>query len=357
MSHEIDEPLDVDETEELEDHERDSDIYEISFYPADITLKGYVDKYDSSQLIIPDFQRQYIWDQVRASKLIESFLLGLPVPGVFLYKERASNKLKIIDGQQRIMTIVQYYKQLFGEKAFRLKNVADRWDGKLYNELTESDRFQLDDSVLRAIIVQQLRPEDDSSIYHVFERLNTGGINLNPMEIRKCVYSGVLMDMLVDLNSLPEWRTLVGRAKEDKRMRDVEWILRVLSFHEHADEYEKPMKKFLNRYLIKGYRLSPLDQEQKVRATTKLFRETCSYILSELGEKPFQIKNRFNYAVLDSVFCACIQAFQNGVHNIDNRFQSLKINDDFIESVQKNTSDQSVIALRFSKAREYILGK
>lgn len=357
MPNEIDETIEVDETEESEDQERDSVSYEISFYPADFTLKGYVDKHDSNQLLIPDFQRQYVWDQVRASKLIESFLLGLPVPGVFLYKERESNKLKIIDGQQRIMTVVRFYKGQFGEKVFRLKNVAERWDGKQYSELAESDRFQLDDSVLRAIIVQQLSPEDDSSIYHVFERLNTGGMNLNPMEIRKCVYAGKLMEMLERLNALPEWRKLVGRPKEDRRMRDVEWVLRVLSFHEHGDEYEKPMKQFLNRYLIEGYRLAPTDLQTKIDETETLFKNACEYILRELGEKPFQIKNRFNYAVLDSVFCTCIQAMNKNISSINSRFQSLKANEEFIQSVQMNTSDQSVVETRFAKAREFLIAE
>ncbi|MFZ5981682.1 MAG: DUF262 domain-containing protein, partial [Candidatus Zixiibacteriota bacterium] len=169
----------VAETEESEEQEKDTITYEISYYPADITLQGYFDKEKSGQLVVPEFQRQYIWDQVRASKLIESFLLGLPVPGVFLYKERETNKLIIIDGQQRIMTAIRFFKGLFGEGSFRLKNVKDKWAGRKFEELLEADRFQLQDSVLRATIVQQLSPEDDSSIYHVFERLNTGGLNLN----------------------------------------------------------------------------------------------------------------------------------------------------------------------------------
>ncbi|HIH8983294.1 TPA: DUF262 domain-containing protein [Serratia marcescens] len=96
-------------TEDYED-EQDISVYQISSYPADITLKGYLDKWDGKQLIIPEFQRNYVWDQVKASKLVESFLLGLPVPGVFLYKNKGSNKLSVIDGQQRIISAIRFFK-------------------------------------------------------------------------------------------------------------------------------------------------------------------------------------------------------------------------------------------------------
>ena len=88
----------VEETEEREEDEADVVSYEINSYPADITLQGYVDKWQKEQILIPNFQRDYVWDQVRASKLIESFLIGLPVPNTFLYQKRENKKLLIIDG-------------------------------------------------------------------------------------------------------------------------------------------------------------------------------------------------------------------------------------------------------------------
>ncbi len=355
MDNELEKIWDVSETEEAEEQEQDNISYEINFYPADITLKGYLDKDKSKQLVVPDFQRQYVWDQVRASKLIESFLLGLPVPGVFLYKERDTNKLKIIDGQQRIMTAIRFFKGQFGEVTFRLKNVNDRWAGKKFDELSEADQFQLHDSVLRATIVQQLNPRDDSSIYHIFERLNTGGLNLNAMEIRKCVYAGKLMKMLEELNTNDKWRLLIGKVVPDKRMRDAEWVLRILAFYKHGERYEKPMKKFLNRYLIDGISMSSDDLDASIVNTIDIFNRTCDFIYDQLGEKPFQIRNRFNYAVLDSVFCVCIEAMEKGIKDIELRYDKLKEDDDFIANVTTNTSDQAAVVKRFEKAKEYLL--
>lgn len=355
MSNELENNWLVAETEEPEEQEQDDISYEINYYPADITLKGYLDKNESKQLVFPDFQRQYVWDQVRASKLIESFLLGLPVPGVFLYKERNTNKLKIIDGQQRIMTAIRFFKGQFGDIAFRLRNVNEKWLGKKFDELAESDQFQLHDSVLRATIVQQLNPKDDSSIYHIFERLNTGGLNLTPMEIRKCTYAGDMMKMLEELNINNEWRLLIGRKTPDKRMRDLEWILRVLAFHKYAEHYEKPMKKFLNGYLIESSKQSKAERDNEITKTKEVFVRTCKFILKEFGERPFQVRNRFNYAVLDSIFCACIQAMEKGSMDIKSRYNELKNDPEFIASVTANTSDQTVVARRFEKAQEYLL--
>lgn len=102
---------DVEPTEEPPEEEREPKLeYEIMNYPADITLGGYVDHWDRKELTVPDFQRMYVWDRIKASKLVESFLIGLPVPGTFLYKERVKAGYLIIDGQQRITSVVSFIK-------------------------------------------------------------------------------------------------------------------------------------------------------------------------------------------------------------------------------------------------------
>jgi hypothetical protein len=133
----------IEETEEPGEDEADELVsYEILNYPADTTLKGYLEQWDAQQLRVPPFQRLYVWDLRKASKLIESFLLGLPVPGVFLFKERESAHFLIIDGQQRISSVVAFQKELFNDKAvFRLQNVAPQWNGKKFRiALPPSDR-------------------------------------------------------------------------------------------------------------------------------------------------------------------------------------------------------------------------
>lgn len=346
----------VDVTEEPEEEEQDVLSYKISYYPADLTLKGYLEKSNSKQLVIPSFQRSYVWDQVKASKLIESFLLGLPVPGVFLYKERDTNKLQVIDGQQRILSAVRYFKNDFDDKSFRLKNVHPKWNGKKYDDLDEADRFQLDDAVLRATVVQQLDPDDDSSVFHIFERLNTGGINLNPMEIRKCVYIGSQFSLLEELNSLQEWRKLIGQPKQDKRFRDMELVLRVVALSQSWESYKKPMKGFLNRYLSDIKKMKDGSKEEVIETTRARISSVFQYTLDNLGEKPFHLFGRLNYAAMDSTLVAADKALSNSVTDFKERYATLIGDKEYIEWVTKDTSDEKILTSRIRKALSILAG-
>ena len=347
---------DIDPTEESEENEQDVVTYQISYYPADITLKGYEDKWKSEQLYTPAFQRSYVWDQVQASKLIESFLLGLPVPGVFLYKERTTNRLQIIDGQQRILSAIRFFKNEFDDRAFRLKSVQPKWNGKRYEDLSEADQFQLQDTVLRATIVQQLDPEDDSSIYHIFERLNTGGMKLMPMEIRKCVYLSEFFNLLEWLNGVPEWRLIIGKNQEDKRLRDIEFMLRICAMSEKWQNYEKPMKQFLNNFMAQKKKLEGQQLADFIGETKSTITSVCKYILDQLGEKPFHLRGRLNYAVMDSTMCAGIKACKAGIQDFADRFERLKRDSEFIEAVTHSTSDEKTVKIRFEHAEKHMLG-
>lgn len=346
------EEWEVDETEESEEQEQDVFSYQINSYPADITLKGYLDKWDEGQIEIPKFQRNYVWDQVKASKLIESFLLGLPVPGVFLYKDRKTNKLAVIDGQQRILSSIRYFKNEFDEKIFRLKNVLPKWEGKTYSDLEDSDRFQLNDTVLRATVVQQLDPEDDSSIYHIFERLNTGGINLNPMEIRKCVFFGELFALLEELNSDENWRKIIFKPKIDKRLRDVELVLRCLSLHESWKEYDKPMKGYLNSFMAKVREMEPDERDSKLNEFRGIFTNTCEIIANKLPEKPFHLRGRINYAAMDSIFNAVAELGDTG--NLAAKYETLIKDPEYLETATINTSDGKTLYLRFQRTLDVL---
>ena len=192
--------------------------YSISSYGADYPVDGLVKRINAGSIYIPKFQRGYVWNVHRASRFIESLLLGLPVPSVFLSKEQDSNKLLVIDGQQRLRTLQFFYNGLFEptERKFKLKNVTERFLNATYDSLDEDDRLRLDDSILHAIIIKQEQPEADpgdqpTSVYHIFERLNTGGVLLHPQEIRTCICHGKFVDLLDILNADENWRQLFGR--------------------------------------------------------------------------------------------------------------------------------------------------
>lgn len=347
MSDDIDD-WEIDKTEESPEDEREPALeYELMNYPADITLSGYVEHWDKSELTVPDFQRKYVWDRIKASKLVESFLLGLPVPGTFLYKERVKPGYLIIDGQQRITSVVRFIKGTFDEKVFRLQNVNERYEGKAFSDLSDDDQFKLRSSTLRATIIQQINPDDDTSIYQVFERLNTGGVNLNPMEVRQCVSYGPFVSVLKELNELNWWRKILGQPKIDKRLRDVELVLRCLALSDGENKYEKPMKGFLNKYMEKR-RKDPEGYDYLKRN----FVASAEYVLAQLGEKPFHIRGRLNYGALDSLMAAVLVGKRPG--DLPDRFERLLADDDYKNSITFNTSDDAEVHTRMKKAVEYL---
>ena len=159
MTTEYNEGLETIESEEL-DLESTPATYEVITYPADFTLEGLVSKHKKGSMKIPGFQRNYVWNIKQASRLIESFLLGLPVPAIFLFTDEERNEQLVIDGQQRLMSVVFFFNGYFGEadkdgrkKVFKLTGLNENspYHNKTYAELEESDRAafnKLNDSVI-----------------------------------------------------------------------------------------------------------------------------------------------------------------------------------------------------------------
>jgi hypothetical protein len=355
ISDDDDTDLDFEKTEEPEEEEAlPAPRYEIFSYPADTTLKGYLDQWKNEQLFIPTFQRNYVWDQTRASKLIESFLLGLPVPPVFLFKPAGGKQFWIIDGQQRIRSIVDFQKGVFGEAKFRLKGVDARWLGKTFEELEEGDRFSLETAVLRAVVIQQTDPKDHTSIFHIFERLNTGGLRLNAMEVRQCVYQSDLLLALKELNILPAWRELLGLKKPDKRIKDVELLLRVIALFKDFEHYEKPMKGFLNSCALEFSISGKSNEKSEKELLARLFG-SIRQTRDRLGPKPFHLKGRLNYSALDATLVAVMRL--GAIDEYANKFKKLASDKDFIEAVSFNTSDEAVVKNRIRIAIQQLSGK
>ncbi len=287
--------------------------YDITSYPAFYTLETYSKYYDidSNVFIVPDFQRKPVWDAKRQSLLIESFLIGLPVPAVFLFTENGS-KFKIIDGLQRIHSV-----HAFLNNGFRLKglNTLSPYNNKLFKELTDEDQKRLLNMVLTATVIRQTHPNDDSSIYKIFERLNTGGEKLNNMEVRRCIAYGEFLKLLESVNQDDAWRQILAPSDAmSKRFLDLELLLRCFALYE--EKYTSPMKEYLNKYME-----SNKNEDKSIVA--ERFKVAVNKILNDLGPKPFHMANRrANYAVLDSVVVALMH--RPDVDNLVEKYRKLK---------------------------------
>lgn len=169
------------------------------------------------------------------------------------------------------------------DRAFSLQYVQSDFQGLTYDELDPDACRRLDNSVIHATIVRQEVPsEDQSGIYKIFERLNTGGTLLQPQEIRVALFNGPLIRLLRELNEDRDWRQLCGLRSA--RLKDQELILRFFAFRPRGDDYAAPMKEFLNQYAGWNRQLDHENEEE----LTAIFESTTELSHSDLARMRFR---------------------------------------------------------------------
>ncbi len=357
----------VDEDEAIDDLDEATEVipftYSITSYGADYPVDSLVKRIEEKGILIPKFnwdkketniegfQRQYVWSRPTADRFIESLLLGLPVPGIFLFKEKSDSPALVLDGHQRLFTLFSYYEGTINGKEYKLANVQEPFAGKKYKDLDVGDRRRLDDSIIHAIIIRQDEPSDDqSSIYAIFERLNRGGVNLQPQEIRVALYHGEFVRVLQQLNEKEMWRKLYG--KRSNRLKDMEMILRFFAFLYYSEQYRSPLKDFLNRYMA-GNRTLEKQSEQELN---EIFERTTRTILEGIGTKAFRPKSTVNAAVVDSLMVGIAKRLEKG--NIENnqslkeQFDGLMQNQGYKSAIEARTSQEHNVRNRLDLAEE-----
>lgn len=354
--------------EEEDDFYSDDDLFSISSWGADLSFRELIDRYNEGGLVKPELQRKYVWDKSEASRFIDSLLLGLPVPSIFLAKTK-DEKMLIVDGYQRIMTVYDFVRGIFSsdEKVFRLTRsdkINARWRGKAFTELSETEQRKIRNTTIHAIIFVQEQPAGtNTSLFQVFERINTSGSTLLPQEIRNCVSQGKFNNLLFDLNKLPEWRDLFGLQTEDIRMRDLEFILRFFALSSESFRQETKegisLKRFLNVYMNENR-----DPEQaSLDAFRARFSAAIKFLHANFGPVAFQnissthpdrLVAKFNPTVFDSLMIATDFALaQNAGHlppNPEDKRRELLADPEYRLAISKETMRTASIRTRIRKA-------
>jgi len=344
---EAEEPIESDYADETVAEKQ----YTISGYGADFDVEGLVRRLDRGDIEIPEFQRTFVWNRIRASRFVESLLMGLPVPGIFLYRDKGSQTLRVIDGQQRLISLQSYYNGSFPDSTqeFKLAGLTSRFDGLAYADLSGQDKRRLNDSIIHASIIQQESPDDDgTSQFALFERLNTTSTPLSPQEIRAAIYGGEFNNLLVELNEFPQWRILFG--KPNRRKRDQELILRFIALYFAFDKYKPPMKSFLNEFMHDNKDME-ICSALEVR---RVFQATVSVILEKLGEKVFKPSRVLNAAVQDSLMIGIARRLEKGpiVEEITKPYERLMQDEEFGDLIYSQTSHLENVCTRIELATE-----
>ena len=191
----------------------------------------------------------------------------------------------------------------------------------------------------------------NTSVYHIFERLNTGGTPLRPQEIRNVVFRGDFALMLKELNKDLNWRELLGKYTYDKHQTDVELLLRVFALSNRDKDYEKPMKEFINKAMHKYQK----GQASKVTLFQEQFPKITKIVHETLGQRPFHLRGKLNTSALDSVLCTLLENFGREPKNLKQRYKAL-VDDPIFETLTTiGTTDTATVKKRLEMVKRYII--
>jgi hypothetical protein len=205
-----------------------------------------------------------------------------------------------------LRTLQRFYEGTHQDRPFVLQNVSREFRGLRYPNLTEEQRRTIDNTYINATIVDtDGLPESQEAIYQIFERLNSGGTQLTAHEIRVALYAGPLIDRLHNLNHNPDWRSLYGNSSP--RLRDQELVLRIIALFCGADEYVRPLKRFLNQFVSANrVQATPIVDEAE-----KLFAHAAKMINHGPGPSALRRRARqINVAQTDAVFVGLMRALK-----------------------------------------------
>ena len=364
--------------------------YDLTATPHDFTVDMIVGYIDAGVFEIPGFQRNYVWNISHASRLIESLILGLPIPQIFLF-ERSRDKFLVIDGQQRLMSIYYFAKQRFPrlDKRVEIRKTFDR-EGRLprgflhddeyfanfrlaltgnppnsktklsgltYSALNTEYRTRFDHRPIRNVVVRRNSQDgDDSAVYEIFERLNSGGVNLRPQEIRASLYHSDFYAMLNEINSSDGWRRLAGKPVPDLHLKDLEILLRGFAMLVENEDYAPSMARFLNRFSKKA-QSHDAERNGYLRDLFASFLDSAR----QLPDDAFMSRerSRFNIALFEAVFvAACAPAFADG-RLVQGRIsadsiEALSGDPEFLQAARVGTTQKSNVLKRLERASQIV---
>jgi len=356
--------MQIDELEQFDDqYDADEEILEIPKAVRKINTQAYdksvadivrmIEEKDIN--LNPEYQRNYVWDNKRASMLIESIVLNVPIPVIYVSQE-ADDSWTVIDGLQRLNSLKRFFDRDFKLTGLEILNDLNKSDAKNLN--TKALRI-LKNGLLRIIVISHDSNEEIK--YDVFMRLNRGSVKLTEQELRNCLYRGKFNEMLKRLAENKHFLSLLNLKAPHPRMNDSELILRFFAIsgswsYENKDilDYKGRMKVFLNEFMLENQNPS----KKEIEDFEKDFETTVEKVYLVFGDKAFRRTNlqgeyetSLNRSIMDVLMLSFryfpLNVLVKNKLKIVKRFTELVTKDaPFRESIIIGTSDKKVIAYR-----------
>jgi hypothetical protein len=333
----------------------------VTYSGQDFDVSGLVRRLQNDDILIPTFghhderissagfQRSFVWTRPQMDRFIESLLLGYPIPGIFLVRQ-TDRRYLVLDGQQRLRTLRYFYEGIYADKVFSLQNVIDDLRRLTYSTLSEEHRRLLDDTFIQATIVAT----DGSTasleaIYKIFERLNSGGTQLTPHEIRVALFAGPFIDFLERLNGTSDWRAVYG--KRSPRLRDQELVLRIVALYLAAPAYRSPLKTFLNGIAAQYRTLHEMGTEM----IESRFSEASRLISTTVGRRALRLDSyQVNAALAEAIYVGLMRRLDHGtpvpIDDVADTINAIRNDASVQASVSRATANEENVRARLEIA-------
>nr|WP_289768841.1 DUF262 domain-containing protein [uncultured Acetatifactor sp.] len=291
----------------------DSQIIKIRTKSLDVSFNELYDMYKNNELTIsPDYQRLFRWEEEKQSRFVESLILEMPVPPIFVI-ETDDGVYELIDGLQRISSYLHFRGERLGETEDDFLelhgcDIVKDLNGLTFDNLPKALQIKIKRSFVRMEVIKK---ESELSLkYHMFKRLNTGGEILSAQEIRNCtirLLGSKAIDFLEECSKNADFQSVINRVASDKRKTkyDQELVLRFFAIKNDIENYRYPVTEYLTRYLEK---ITTEEIDFEYQKEKNIFEETFKFINENGGEEVFSgrtangtIKNEFVLYYFDGI--------------------------------------------------------
>lgn len=351
-------------------------VTEQARYPLD-TIKMMIDS--GNYELNPDFQRRRRWDGEKKSKLIESFIMNVPIPPIFLYENEFSH-YEVMDGLQRLTTIYDFYDDKFELEGLKLWKELN---GRVYSKLPDKVKKGIDRRYISSIILLQESAKSDEEAAKmkqmVFERINSGGVKLEPQETRNALYDGKMNQLCMKLSENDYLRKFLEipidtekklENENYKKMTDVEYVLRFFAMRQLEGYSKRKLRDFLDYYLNKanGFEDTLLEHlkeifEDTIKLADKIFGEKAFYMYRSRTTRTGEISWNWYARTTTTIYDPMMQVLSELLEYSEILIRKKReINKEIIKFYKKNyeifegrNSNKSDIEKRIEKMKKFFL--
>lgn len=368
LEQELDE--DLDEIIVNDDDTLQEDLYENdSLYPYDLideidvredplTVYEIIRKLKQNKIIInPEFQRNLVWHPDQKSQFIESIILNIPLPPIYLYQDN-KGKYILVDGLQRTTTIRDFYNNSFELSGLRALPI---FNGLYFNQIKEDIQTRIEDKKLLIYVIKPSMPL--YIVYDIFNRINTGGTQLTRQEIRNCIFIGKSTELLKQLSEKEYFKVAIDWGISERRMKDREAVLRFLAFKlfDYNSDYDNDMDDFLGNAMKKINRMKESEIEKLKIDFKRVMKLTYDFFEDRNFRLPTEkSRGRINIALFESVsyfFSISSDEFlKRNRKKIIRNYEKLLLNSQFKDAIRISTGNKARVINRFKLTKE-ILGE